>query len=252
MKPARPPARWLKTVRLALQLLWGALRVLFIRNPLDARNARIIRAWHAGVCRALGLEVIPHGQPLPGALYASNHVSWLDIPVLGSQIEGSRFLSKSEVRGWPLIGLLARRAGTLFIQRGNGQKEASALIAQGLGEGHSIILFPEATTTDGLSLRRFHPRLLQAAIDAGVPVQPIALRYLDADGQPNPRAAYTHSDTVMDTFRRVVAEEGLRVEVYFLPPLQPSGATRTQLAELAQTQVAQTLALPILSGREDA
>ncbi|MDM7322671.1 MAG: lysophospholipid acyltransferase family protein [Gammaproteobacteria bacterium] len=252
MKPALPPRRWLKTLRVAFQLGWGALRILFIHDPFAPHNARIIRTWHKAICRALGLEVVVHGQPLPGALYVSNHISWLDIPVLASLIEGSRFLSKSEVRDWPLIGLLARRAGTLFIQRGNGQKEASAQITQGLGEGHGIILFPEATTTDGLSLRRFHPRLLQAAIDAGVPVQPIALRYLDADGQPNPRAAYTHGDTVMDTFRRVVAEDGLRVEVYFLPPLQPSGATRTQLADLAQTQVAQTLALPILSGREDA
>lgn len=252
MKRARPPARWLKTLRVALQLAWGTLRILLTRDPFAPRSARAIRAWHATVCRALGLTLSCHGQPLRGALYASNHVSWLDIPVLASQIEGVRFLSKAEVRDWPLIGFLARRSGTLFIQRGHGQQEAAERIAQALREGQGVILFPEATTTDGLSLRRFHPRLLQAAIDAGVPVQPVALRYLDAEGRPNPRAAYTHGDTVMDTFRRVVAEDGLRVEVHFLPPLQPAGLTRTQLAERAQAQVAQTLGLPVLGNREEA
>lgn len=243
MKPARPLARWLKTLRFALQLLWGLLRILFIHNPFDPRNAHIIRAWHTAVCHALGLEVVAHGQPLPGALYASNHISWLDIPVLASQIEGSRFLSKSEVRRWPLIGLLARRAGTLFITRGQGQHEASRQIAEALREGHGVMLFAEGTTTDGLSLRRFHPRLLQAAVETGTPIQPVALRYLDAEGQPNPRAAYAHGDTVMDTFRRVVAEEGLRAEVYFLPPIHPADLPRSQIAALAQARVAETLGL---------
>ncbi|MFZ5467277.1 MAG: lysophospholipid acyltransferase family protein [Pseudomonadota bacterium] len=241
MKPARPLTRLLKTLKVALQLLRGVLRALLIRNPFEPRNARIIRAWHAAVCRAHGLEVVAHGQPLPGALYASNHVSWLDIPVLASQIEGSRFLSKSEVRGWPLVGLLARRAGTLFITRGQGQHEASRQIAEALREGHGVMLFAEGTTTDGLSLRRFHPRLLQAAVETGTPIQPVALRYLDAEGQPNPRAAYAHGDTVMDTFRRVVAEDGLRVEVHFLSPIHPADLPRSRIAALAHARVAEAL-----------
>ncbi|HET19397.1 MAG TPA: 1-acyl-sn-glycerol-3-phosphate acyltransferase [Chromatiales bacterium] len=241
MKPARPPARWLKTGKVVLQLLWGVLRALFIRDPFDPRNARVIRSWHAAVCRAHGLEVVAHGRPLPGALYASNHVSWLDIPVLASQVEGSRFLSKSEVRGWPLVGLLARRSGTLFITRGQGQHEASRQIAEALREGHGVMLFAEGTTTDGLTLRRFHPRLLQAAVETGTPIQPVALRYLDADGLPNPRAAYSHGDSVLDTFRRVVAEDGVRAEVHFLPPILPANLPRSQIAALAHTRVAEAL-----------
>lgn len=241
MKPARPPARWLKTLRVALHLLWGVLRILLISNPFEPRNARVIRDWHAAVCRAHGIEVEVHGSPLPGALYASNHVSWLDIPVLASQVEGSRFLSKAEVRGWPLVGLLARRSGTLFITRGQGQHEASRQIAEALREGHGVMLFAEGTTTDGLSLRRFHPRLLQAAVETGTPIQPVAIRYLDADGQPNPRAAYAHGDGVMDTFRRVVGEDGIRAEVHFLPPIQPADLPRSQIAALAHSRVAETL-----------
>lgn len=241
MKPARPPSRWLKTLRVALQLVWGVLRILFIQNPFAPRNARVIRAWHAAVCRALGLDVVAHGQPLPGALYASNHVSWLDIPVLASQIDRSRFLSKAEVGGWPLIGFLARRAGTLFIQRGNGQQDATQQIAGALRQGQGVMLFPEATTTNGLHLKRFHPRLLQAAVETGTPIQPVAIRYLDAEGQPNPRAAYTGNDSVTDTLRRVVAEDGIRVEVHFLPPIHPADHSRSQLASLAHTRVAEAL-----------
>jgi 1-acyl-sn-glycerol-3-phosphate acyltransferase len=221
--------------------VWGALRILFIRDPFTPRNARTIRAWHAAVCRALGLDVVVHGQPLPGALYASNHVSWLDIPVLASQIDRSRFLSKAEVGGWPLIGFLARRAGTLFIQRGNGHQDAIQQITNALRHGQGVILFPEATTTDGLHLKRFHPRLLQAAVETGTPIQPVAIRYLDAEGLPNPRAAYTGNDRVTDTLRRVVAEDGIRAEVHFLPPIHPADHTRSQLAALAHSRVAEAL-----------
>jgi 1-acyl-sn-glycerol-3-phosphate acyltransferase len=241
MKPARPLTRLHKTLTVALHILWGVLRIQFIRNPFEPRNARVIRAWHAALCRAHGLDVVAHGQPLPGALYACNHVSWLDIPVLGSLIEGSRFLSKSEVSRWPLVGLLARRAGTLFITRGQGQHEASRQIAEALREGHGVILFAEGTTTDGLSLRRFHPRLLQAAVETGTPIQPVALRYLDAEDQINPRAAYAHDDSALDTFRRVVAEDGLRAEVHFLPPIHPADLPRSQIATLAHDRVAEAL-----------
>lgn len=241
MKPARPPQRWLKILRLALQILWGCLRILFIRDPLAPANARTIRAWHVGVCRALGLEVSCHGQPLPGALYTSNHISWLDIPVLGSVNEGVRFLSKAEVANWPVIGFLARRAGTLFIQRGNGQQDACQHIADALRQGHGVMLFPEATTTEGLTLKRFHPRLLQAAVESGTPIQPVAIRYLDAEGKPNPRAAYTGHDSVTDTLRRVVAEEGICVEVHFLSPISPASLSRSQIAALAHDRVAKAL-----------
>ncbi len=184
-----------------------------------------------------------HGLPQPKALYASNHVSWLDIPVLASRIEGCRFLSKSEVSRWPLIGFLARRAGTLFIQRGRGQQEALHQLIEALGKGQGVVIFPEASTTDGLSLRPFHARLLQAAVETGAPVQPVAIRYLDAEGKPNPRAAYTHGDSVFDTFRRVIAEDGLRAEVHFLPPILPAGRSRSQIAEQAHASVARALGL---------
>lgn len=243
MKPARPLSRWLKALKAVLALAWGGLRAPFIGNPFAPNGIRVIRRWHARACRAHGLTVTAHGTPASGALYACNHISWLDIPLLGSQIDGVRFLSKSEVRGWPVIGWLAGKSATLFIQRGNGQQDATRQIADALRDGHGVMLFAEGTTTNGLTLRRFHARLLQAAIEAGAPVQPVAIRYLDADGQPNPRVAYVDDESFMDTFWRIVAEEGLRAEVHFLPPITPDGLSRSEIATRAHRAVAHALDL---------
>lgn len=241
MKPARPLTRRLKLLRLAAQLVLGLIKTPFYGQPGAPRGVRTIRAWHAGVCAALGLRVITHGQPMPVALYACNHISWLDIPVLGSQLEGARFLSKDEVRRWPLLGWLAARAGTLFISRGKGQQEASRQIADTLTAGHGVVLFPEGTTTDGLRLRRFHARLLQPALEAGVPIQPVAIRYLDAEGKPNPRLAYIDNDSFNDTLQRTMAEDGLLAEIHFLPPIHPADLSRSQIAALAHARVAEAL-----------
>ncbi|MEW6445462.1 MAG: lysophospholipid acyltransferase family protein [Pseudomonadota bacterium] len=243
MIPARPLAKRLKLLRLAAQILRGLFQTPFYGDPFAPRGARTIRAWHAGVCQALGVKVIRHGRPMPGVLYACNHISWLDIPLLGSQLERARFLSKTEVRGWPLIGWLAARSGTLFIARGNGQQEASRRIGDALHAGHGVVLFPEGTTSNGLGLRRFHARLLQPALDAHALIQPVAIRYLDAQGQPNPRVAYIDDDTFNDTLRRIVAEEGLVAEVHFLPVIAPEDLSRTQLAYQVQAQIGAALDL---------
>lgn len=232
-------------LRLAVHLLLGLIKTPFYGNPFAPRGARTIRAWHAGACRALGIELVCHGQPIPGALYACNHISWLDIPVLGSQLERACFLSKTEIRGWPLIGWLAARSGAIFLARGNGQQDASRQIADVLRAGHGVVLFPEGTTTDGLRLRRFHARLLQPALDVHVLVQPIAIRYLDAHGQPNPRAAYIDDDSFNDTLQRIVAEDGLVAEVHFLPVIAPDELSRSQLARQAQHEVSHALKLAV-------
>lgn len=249
MKPARPFARWLKTLSAIRMLAWGALRAPFMSTPSTPGNMHTIRRWHEGACRAYAVKVTAHGTPMPGALYTSNHISWLDIPLLGSQIDGVRFLSKSEVRDWPIIGWLAAKSGTLFINRGNGQQDASRKIADALTAGQGVMLFAEGTTTNGLNLRRFHARLLQAAIDAGAPIQPVAIRYLDADSQLNPRVAYIEGDSFMDTFHRIIGEDGLRAEVHFLPPIHTDDLSRSQLARLAHDRVADTLGFS--RGEED-
>lgn len=181
--------------------------------------------WRARIGRILGLRIETKGKPTPGgALWVANHISWIDIAVLGGQMPVS-FLSKSEVRGWPIIGWLATRGGTLFIRRGarGGADAAAEEITWHLIRGRRVVLFAEATTTRGDRVRTFHPRLFAAAIRAGVPVQPIALRYLPRIGapygEPHPVAPFVDDDTLLAHAWRVLGEPLIHVELAFLKPL---------------------------------
>src|SRR6185295_28294 len=138
--------------------------------------------WNARLLRLLGIALHSSGTPRQGAtLIVSNHVSWLDILVINA-VHPVRFVSKAEVRHWPLLGWLVACAGTLFIER---ERRRDALrvvhqVAAALRAGEIVALFPEGTTSDGNGVLPFHANLLQAALSAHAPMQPIALRYSDA------------------------------------------------------------------------
>jgi len=180
-------------------------------------------------------------------LFVMNHISWFDVPVLASQ-QPLHFLSKAEIKKWPLIGWLANRAGTLFIQRGTHGAAQKSLeeITECLQSGGSVVIFPEGTTTDGTTVKRFHGRLLQSAIDAGVKVQPIALRYPHEDGV-NPLVPYIDDMTFMDSLLGLTRASPLEVELTFLTPIsnhlnihttaEGNEVTARQLAQLAHTEV---------------
>lgn len=237
-------ALW-RGLRLMEHLTTGALICLYI--DLATRLGRpptwipaAVRWWHGRLCRALGIRVQVSGTPCNPCLLVANHVSWLDVPVLGAQGELG-FLSKAEVRGWPLVGWMSGLAGTLFIERGANQAQAvSARIVELLGQGRSLVIFPEGTTGDGLQLRRFHPRLFAAVNQPGLRAQPVALRYRRGeDPAPDPDVPYVGSDTLGANLWRVLRHPDLVAEVSFLTPLKPEGgedrkglAARTRLAIL--------------------
>ncbi len=163
-----------------------ALVLLLLDRLTGRRHNRLplARTCFLACCRCLGIRITETGSPPDGpALLLSNHISWTDIPVLGGLSE-IRFLSKAEVAGWPLVGWLARQAGTLFIRRGNGEAaQRRDEIANTLKAGHSVLVFPEGTTSSGLTVLPFFPRLIGAAATAGVPVVPVSIAYL-RDGEP--------------------------------------------------------------------
>ncbi len=181
-------------------------------------------------------------------LYVMNHISWFDIPVIASQQSlPLHFLSKAEVRHWPLIGWLSHKAGTLFIQRGsNGAAQKSlAEITQCLLKGDSVMVFPEGTTTDGSGLRNFHGQLLQAAIDAQVKVQPIALRYPYKEGI-NPHVAYIDDMTFLDSVMGLTKSSPLNIELHFLQPIdshlqKANDISHKQLAQMSRQAIANKL-----------
>lgn len=186
---------------------------------------------------ALPFEVRVVGSvPRRSMLWVSNHVSWTDIPLLG-MLTPLSFLSKAEVRHWPLAGWLAEKAGTLFIRRGGGDgQRLSQQIGHQLSQQRPLLIFPEGTTTDGRALRTFHGRLLAGAIDQGTPVQPVAIQYL-RQGQPDPIAPFIGDDDLVSHLMRLFREPRGEVIIQLLEPIPSLGKERAVLAFQAQQAV---------------
>jgi 1-acyl-sn-glycerol-3-phosphate acyltransferase len=147
-------------------------------------------------------------------------------------VEPMRVVAKSEVRRWPVIGLLAARAGTLFIDRNRLRRLPGTVaeIAGALRTGQSVLVFPEGTTWCGRTGGRLYPATFQAAVDAGTAVRPVVLRYLLADGSPTTIAAFLGNDSLPASLLRVAATRGLVVEVSPGAVVPAAGATRRDLA----------------------
>jgi 1-acyl-sn-glycerol-3-phosphate acyltransferase len=111
-------------------------------------------------------------------LVVSNHLSYVDIAALGSACPCA-FVSKAEVRAWPFIGWAAGLAGTVFVRRAHRREVAGQIedIKQALARGVPVVLFPEGTSTDGSQVLPFRSALLQAALETGCDVAPVALNY---------------------------------------------------------------------------
>ncbi len=239
MKHLKRPLRvgW-RLILLIFHILLGLLlAALFLRKAIHSGTlaARLTLWWHGRLCRIFGVQCTTKGEINSNAtLFVVNHISWFDIPALGSKIP-VHFLSKDEINSWPVIGWLARQTGTLYIKRGRqGAAEQSINeISRTLNRGGHVIIFPEGTTTDGTSVRKFHSRLFQAAIDAGIPVQPVALRYPHPDGV-HPKAPFIGDTQFLQSTLDMMSEKQMQAEIEFLPPINSHGLNRTELAKLSQ------------------
>jgi 1-acyl-sn-glycerol-3-phosphate acyltransferase len=249
------PVRVLRLAALVLVLLAG-IAVALAQPALSLEGrARIKRAWFRGLLAASGVRLIISGDTrltadrettvpettvpettvrettVRGTLVVANHVSWLDIPAVLA-VEGMRVLAKSDVRAWPVLGPMAARGGTLFIDRDRLRRlpDTVADIAASLSAGQSVLAFPEGSTWCGRTQGRFYPATFQAAIDAGATVRPVSLRYRLADGTPTTVAAFLGADTLVASVLRVVATRGLTVELEAGPVAEAHGAARRSMA----------------------
>ncbi len=240
-----------KLIRLIAHLILGSiLAILFLQKGIhnQKRAESLFTWWNRTLCNIFKAHITVSGTPNHEAtLYVMNHISWFDIPVLASQMP-LHFLSKSEVRNWPVIGWLSHKAGTLFIQRGaSGAAQKSLLeIIECLQKGGSVVVFPEGTTTNGSYVRNFHGRLLQAAIDAKVKIQPIALSYPTQDGI-NKRVPYIDDMTFADSVFGLMKSKPLNVTMHFLNPvdahivdhdnIEEQKTSRKQLAQISRQAI---------------
>jgi 1-acyl-sn-glycerol-3-phosphate acyltransferase len=224
-----------------LYAAWVGLRERLGGAPASLRQ-RLTCRFMRHLRNALPLQVEIRGQlPAVPALWLANHVSWIDIAVLGA-LRPLSFLAKSEVADWPLAGWLARQAGTLFIRRGAGDSLAiGQQLAVQLQQGSHLAIFPEGTSSDGSGVLRFHARLLAAAVDSGVAVQPVAIRYR-RDGQRDPLAPFIGDDELPAHLLRLFAAERATVEITLLEPIASQGLSRSELARRSQAAIAAVVA----------
>jgi 1-acyl-sn-glycerol-3-phosphate acyltransferase len=197
---------------------WWTIRFVFPPLSQAERNERV-QEWARGMLGVLGIELRLLGRP-PAAgpvLLVSNHISWLDILVMHAA-RHCRFVSKSDVKHWPLIGTLATGGGTLYIER-ESRRDAMRVVhhmADALRAGGILAVFPEGTTSDGRELLPFHANLLQAAISAGVPIQPVALSFVDAaSGATSIAASYVGDETLLGSLWRTLSAPPLAAIVAF-------------------------------------
>jgi 1-acyl-sn-glycerol-3-phosphate acyltransferase len=189
--------------------------------------------------RVFGLRRRRIGTPMPGAaMFVANHVSWIDIVALHSQ-RMMGFVAKREIAGWPLVGWLAARGETIFHQRGNQESLGGVLheMLARLRAGRAIGVFPEGRTRDGSEVGPFHARIFLAAVEAGVPVQPVALRYGERASAQRV-VAFAPGESFFANFLRLLGEPVRVAEVVFLEPIAPGDAEgRRRIAETARDRI---------------
>jgi 1-acyl-sn-glycerol-3-phosphate acyltransferase len=238
-------ATW-RLVLLCAHLVHGlvVMRLRFASLDAAGRHARI-QWWSATLLRRLGIKVTVQGTARAGAtLLVANHVSWLDIAVIHAAAPQARFVSKSDVKRWPLVGRLVAGAGTLFIER-ESRRDALRVVhqmADALRAGDTLAVFPEGTTGPGRALLTFHANLLQAAIATEVPVQPVVLRFFQPGHAFSPAAEFVGRTTLVQSMWRMACAQGLQVEVQWLGAEGTAHADRRALAAHLRERIDEVLA----------
>jgi 1-acyl-sn-glycerol-3-phosphate acyltransferase len=231
--------RVLRAVGCVAVLVTGIALTPVVRGLGARRRERLTRIWSRTLLRSLGVRVRivgGDGGHDGAALVVSNHVSWIDIPLIAT-VRPSRMLAKTEVGRWPVLGPVAAWGGTIFLDRDRlrALPGTVAEIASVLRGGGRVVVFPEGSTWCGRAAGRFRPALFQAAIDSGAPVQPMTITYRLADGRATTTPAFVGEDGLVSSLGRVIAMRGLEAEIVLRPVIRTDeGLDRRALALAAR------------------
>ncbi|PQV52493.1 1-acyl-sn-glycerol-3-phosphate acyltransferase [Paraburkholderia sp. BL21I4N1] len=235
----------LRKARLVAHLLHGMWTVATRFPKADAATREALnRQWSLKMLRLCGMKLVVHNDAARlerGALVVANHISWIDIYVINAW-RPTPFVSKAEIRQWPVVGWLAQQLGTVFIQR---EKRSDAKrimheLAERLSAGELMCVFPEGTTSNGLALLPFHANMFQAAVSAAAPVQPLCIMYEDAQGRQSTSPAYIDDLSLADSLNLLLSGGPLTAHVYVGAAIPP-GADRRTLAAQAEGVIAAAL-----------
>ncbi|MFV5405629.1 MULTISPECIES: lysophospholipid acyltransferase family protein [unclassified Acinetobacter] len=212
------------------------------KNPNNPSNTRYVQYFCRQLCQVFNIKVQVHGEiPREPALWVSNHISWLDIAVLGS---GARvfFLAKAEIENWPVFGKLAKGGGTLFIKRGSGDSvRIREQITDFLKQDIPVLFFPEATTSDGRFIKKVHGRILGAAIEANRPVQICLICYVNQQGELDLVAPYVNDLSFAAHVKKVLEMPQVTAHLMALPAISSEGHTVDSLTREVQEKMQEGL-----------
>lgn len=235
---------WCKLARALLHIVVGFVTILLVfpRLTQEQREMRI-QVWSLEMLGLIAIKLIVKGHPASNGpmLLVANHISWLDITSLHAA-RFCRFVSKADIKKWPVIGTLATGVGTLFIER-ESRRDAMRVVhhmTERLRAGDVIGIFPEGTTSDGQSLLPFHANLFEAAIAAGAPVQPVALDFIDhTTGQRSFAPCYVGDDTLFGSLWRTLCTSNIAVVMTFGAPQTADGRNRREWAVALKRDIEQ-------------
>lgn len=221
---------------------YWTIKIRFPRITLADQEASV-NVWARQMLQIVGIELVVLGTPPAGGpmLLVANHISWLDILVMHAA-RHCRFVSKSDVKAWPLVGTFADGAGTLYVER-ESRRDAHRVVgqmAERLRAGDILAVFPEGTTSDGITLLHFHANLIQAAIEAAVPVRPVGLKFLDAaTGNMSFAPSYVGDETLLGSIWRTLTAPPLKAVVVFGAAQFADGRNRRVWAQSLRDDIEQ-------------
>ncbi|HXW69624.1 MAG TPA: lysophospholipid acyltransferase family protein [Dissulfurispiraceae bacterium] len=209
--------------------------------------AHVMQWWARTNCFILGIHITPSGAYKQNDVFfiVSNHCSYLDVLIIGA-IMPSVFVSKNEVASWIFLGRIVKLAGTVFIDRESKTAAVRALkaIKDRLESGISVVVFPEGTTDDGLTIRDFKSTFFKAPIDSKVPVLPLSIMYSHIDWRPvtpgTIDAVAWHSDMqFVPHFWNLLGFSRIDARIHFNPPLYHFTEDRKTLSSFVFGKVKQ-------------
>ena len=250
-----------RLIRVIFQILKGLAICAFIMpGACSTQRQQLIKRWSSQlllICRVRTEIIDIDGHPVVHVdvphdtkhnLVVANHVSWLDIFAIDS-MEPCRFVAKSDIREWPVLGYIARSVDTVFIARGKPRDVRNAFhnLVESLRAGERVAFFPEGTTCAQGNILPFHANLFEAAIDAGVPVQPIALRYLDPAGKLYAGANFIDDMGFLESLLIILKGPVIRAQLIVLPSIPSDFMNRRVLASTTHDQIANALGYSTVS-----
>lgn len=228
----------LRILRLIAHLFAGLATCAFVFPCVNEAGRQVrIQRWSAKLLVICRIQLVMHDVASTShALIVSNHISWLDIFVINA-LQPCRFVAKSDIRSWPLIGWLCAKTGTVFISRGKAKdvRRIYKELVDSIGRGDRVAFFPEGTTAQQGTILPFHANLFEAAVDAGVPIQPYALRYVDDEGQLHASVDFTGDISIVQSIQMIMSGKPIKAELIQLPLIETEGVHRRDLAN--QTRI---------------